>query len=46
MNMIRLIFLGVSRVIDFSSQYNNRTWSANQIIGPPKVYPRYGMKIT
>ncbi|CAF3318694.1 unnamed protein product [Rotaria socialis] len=32
----------VSRVIGCSSQYNNDTWSANQIIGPPKVYPRYG----
>ncbi|CAF0750487.1 unnamed protein product [Adineta steineri] len=32
----------VSRVIQYSSQYNDNTWSANQIIGPPKVYPRYG----
>ncbi|CAF2403615.1 unnamed protein product [Rotaria sp. Silwood2] len=32
----------VSRVIDFSSQYNNSTWSANQVIGPPQVYPRHG----
>jgi hypothetical protein len=35
---------GVSRVIQFSSQYNDSTWSANQVIGPPKVYPRYGKK--
>jgi hypothetical protein len=33
---------GVSRVIEYSSQYNNDTWSANQVIGPPKVYPRHG----
>ncbi|CAF3427916.1 unnamed protein product [Rotaria sp. Silwood1] len=32
----------VARVINYSSQYNNSTWSANQIIGPPKVYPRHG----
>ncbi|CAF1274405.1 unnamed protein product [Adineta ricciae] len=32
----------VSRVVDYSSQYNNDTWAAHQIIGPPKVYPRYG----
>ncbi|UJR28827.1 hypothetical protein I4U23_010051 [Adineta vaga] len=32
----------VSRVVEYSSQYNNDTWSANQVIGAPKVYPRYG----
>ena len=37
------IILGVSRVIQFSSQYNDNTWSANQVVGPPKVYPRHGM---
>ncbi|CAF3151034.1 unnamed protein product [Rotaria socialis] len=32
----------VSTVLQFSSQYNDSTWSANQIIGPPKVFPRHG----
>ncbi|CAF1543783.1 unnamed protein product, partial [Rotaria sordida] len=31
-----------SCVLQFSSQYNDSTWSANQVIGPPKVYPRHG----
>ncbi|KAI8777438.1 BTB/POZ domain-containing protein 19 [Biomphalaria glabrata] len=31
-----------SKVIKFSSQYNNSSWSAEQILGPPKVYPQYG----
>lgn len=38
------VILGVSRVVQFSSQYNDNTWSANQVVGPPKVYPRHGMK--
>ena len=33
---------GVSCVLQFSSEYDNRTFSANQVIGPPKIYPRYG----
>lgn len=33
---------GVTRVVEFSSQYNDSTWAANQVIGPPKVYPRHG----
>ena len=32
----------VSRVRALSSQYNNGTWAAHQVTGPPKVYPRYG----
>lgn len=32
----------VSSVRSFSSQYNDGTWAAHQVIGPPKVYPRYG----
>ena len=29
-------------IIAFSSQYSGGSWSANQIIGPPNVYPGYG----
>lgn len=32
----------VSRVIGFSSEYNQDTWCANNIIGAPRVYPNYG----
>jgi hypothetical protein len=32
----------VSKVISFSSQYNTSGWGANQVIGEPRVYPRYG----
>eukprot|EP00300_Choanocystis_sp_HF-7_P034355 c4704_g1_i1.p1 GENE.c4704_g1_i1~~c4704_g1_i1.p1 ORF type:complete len:427 (-),score=91.12 c4704_g1_i1:82-1362(-) len=32
----------VSRVINYSSQYDSTNWAANQTIGPPKVFPRYG----
>ncbi|XP_005092041.1 F-box/LRR-repeat protein 4 isoform X2 [Aplysia californica] len=32
----------VKKVGKYSSQYNDSTWSANQVIGPPKVYPRHG----
>lgn len=32
----------VSRVTDFSSQYNTNSWSANQVVGEPNVYPSYG----
>lgn len=32
----------VAEVTDFSSQYNSSGWSANSVIGVPKVYPRYG----
>lgn len=32
----------VYRVTGFSSQYNDHSWSANQVIGPPNVYPSYG----
>ena len=39
----RLLFIqGVSRVIRFSSQYHHQAWSADQILGAPKVYPQYG----
>jgi len=41
-NVTISIVEGVSRVVEFSSQYNDSTWSANQVIGPPKVYPRHG----
>lgn len=29
-------------VIDFSSEFSNPSWSANQATGEPDVYPRYG----
>ncbi|KAK3772997.1 hypothetical protein RRG08_036330 [Elysia crispata] len=31
-----------SGVKSFSSQYNSTSWSANQALGPPKVYPQHG----
>ncbi|KAJ8319077.1 hypothetical protein KUTeg_004168 [Tegillarca granosa] len=34
--------LWVSRVTRFSSQYNSTTWSANCLVGKPRVYPKYG----
>lgn len=43
LKLLLFLFQGVSRVVQFSSQYNDSTWSANQVIGPPNVYPRYGM---
>lgn len=38
-----LIIKGASSVLGFSSQYNDSTWSANQVVGPPKVFPRHGI---
>jgi len=32
----------VEKVRAFSSQYNNGAWAADQVIGAPQVYPRYG----
>ena len=32
----------VHRVRTYSSQYNDTNWAANQVIGAPKVYPKYG----
>ncbi|XP_052689658.1 uncharacterized protein LOC128167784 [Crassostrea angulata] len=32
----------VSSVSNFSSQYDSTGWSAEQVIGPPKVYPKHG----
>ncbi|XP_053390591.1 uncharacterized protein LOC123562101 [Mercenaria mercenaria] len=32
----------VARVTKFSSQYDNDGWSANSVVGSPKVYPNYG----
>lgn len=32
----------VSSVSNFSSQYDSTGWAANQVIGPPKVYPKHG----
>ncbi|KAH3795476.1 uncharacterized protein LOC127838584 [Dreissena polymorpha] len=32
----------VSKVIKYSSQYNTGSWSAQQILGVPDVYPTYG----
>ncbi|KAA9339355.1 T9SS type A sorting domain-containing protein [Hymenobacter busanensis] len=32
----------VSSVLRFSSEYNNGSWAANQVVGTPDVYPRYG----
>jgi len=29
-------------VIAYSSQYSENDWSANQILGPPDTYPKYG----
>ncbi|ELU07099.1 hypothetical protein CAPTEDRAFT_188992 [Capitella teleta] len=37
-----LVALWVSSVSGFSSQYNSTTWSANCVVGAPRVYPRYG----
>ncbi|XP_060068603.1 speckle-type POZ protein-like [Ylistrum balloti] len=34
--------LWVSRVCDYSSEYDPVNWAANCVIGTPKVYPRYG----
>lgn len=31
-----------SRVHAYSSQYNNGGWAADQVVGLPRVYPRYG----
>ena len=31
-----------SRVIDYSSEYSPVRWSAEQVLGPPDVYPEYG----
>jgi speckle-type POZ protein len=41
-NSLNIVRQWVSRVINYSSQYNEDTWSANKIIGPPLVYPNYG----
>ncbi|CAH1795268.1 unnamed protein product [Owenia fusiformis] len=30
------------KILRFSSQYNNTSWSANSVLGPPRVYPQYG----
>lgn len=32
----------VSRVINYSSQYDPESWPASCVIGQPKVYPKYG----
>ncbi|KAH3862058.1 speckle-type POZ protein-like [Dreissena polymorpha] len=32
----------VHRVNRFSSQYDPSSWNADQVTGPPKVYPKYG----
>ncbi|XP_062581076.1 speckle-type POZ protein B-like [Saccostrea cucullata] len=32
----------VAKVKNFSSQYNSSSWSANTVIGPPRVYPQHG----
>lgn len=32
----------VSSVSNFSSQYDSTGWSAEKVIGPPKVYPKHG----
>ena len=37
--------LGVSRVIDFSSEHHRDVLAANQIVGAPKVFPQHGGKI-
>lgn len=34
--------LFASKVVNYSSQFNSTNWSAQQILGEPKVYPRYG----
>jgi hypothetical protein len=31
-----------SSVIDVSTQYTDSAWSANQVLGPPNVFPAYG----
>eukprot|EP00731_Ephydatia_muelleri_P029173 Em0020g817a len=35
----------IYRVLSYSSQYNDGGWSAREVIGQPKVYPRYGDSI-
>ena len=32
----------VDTIIDFSTEYSPGSWSANQVIGPPDVFPAYG----
>jgi hypothetical protein len=34
--------LWASRVVAVSSEYNDTTWAARQVLGPPDVYPRHG----
>jgi hypothetical protein len=36
------LIVWASSVIDFSTQYTENAWSANQIVGAPDVYPAYG----
>jgi len=38
----RFIRQWVSNITAFSSQYNDSTWAATNVIGSPKVYPDYG----
>lgn len=37
-----VVELWVKAVVEFSSQYNTTSWAANNVIGEPLVYPRYG----
>jgi len=34
-----------SKVIDFSSQYNTKEFSAQQVLGPPNALPQYGKNL-
>ena len=36
----------VHKINAYSSQYGEKSWSANQIIGPPQAYPAYGDIVT
>ncbi len=36
------IIVWASTVVDFSTQYSEDAWSANQVLGPPDVWPGYG----
>ncbi len=36
------LILWAASILDYSSQYSEDAWSANQVLGPPNVFPGYG----
>jgi hypothetical protein len=36
------LVIWASSVVEFSTQYSEHGWSAQQVLGPPDVYPAYG----